>query len=542
MSTKLAPIIAAVYARVSTSDQADRGYSLPTQIEACLAMAQQLGYSVPESHIFRDDYTGMSLNRPQLAKLRDLVHQRVIQAVIIYDMDRLSRKLAHQLLLNDELEDATIKLHVVTMPAGDNSPETQLLHQVKGAMAEYERLKIRERTTRGRRGRAKAGHVPYGRRTYGYKYIKDARGAHYEVHPDESKVVQRIFALYIAGNSMDAIAAQLTTEGIPTPKEEHRRLGARVWYQSTIRTILASETYAGTMYDGKTRNLPSKTDPDRKTRHEPLSPEHWIPVAVPALIFPEEWVQAQALRGQNRSFSRRNCQHPYLLIHSRLRCGQCGGAMTGELSPGRKPRYRCSRGKRPYLDVLAPHGQRSVLAEDVEPIVWQAVVEVLEHPERIAGEAAAQREQEEQGQNALNRERQYYGSQLTRITRESQKAWDAYAADAISLERFKAIEAELVTKRRYLETELAKVEEQVQALQHSAEVLDAIQAYCARVRGNLEELTIDERHLALDALQVTATWRPGELLAIKGRIPLGSNGQLSTIQSDERLDAGAASG
>src|SRR5437870_2896729 len=75
---------AAIYARVSTQDQADKGFSLPTQIEACLALAQRAGYAVPETHIFVDDYTGTSLNRPQFTKLRDLVHQRLVKAVIAY--------------------------------------------------------------------------------------------------------------------------------------------------------------------------------------------------------------------------------------------------------------------------------------------------------------------------------------------------------------------------------------------------------------------------------------------------------------------------
>ena len=73
--------IAAIYARVSTTDQADKGYSLPTQIEACLALAQQEAYTVPETHIFVDDYTGMSLNRPQFKHVRDLVQQRLVRAV-----------------------------------------------------------------------------------------------------------------------------------------------------------------------------------------------------------------------------------------------------------------------------------------------------------------------------------------------------------------------------------------------------------------------------------------------------------------------------
>src|SRR2546427_12800074 len=112
------PALAAIYARVSTTDQADKGYSLPTQIEACQAMAQQEGYTVPETHIFIDDYTGTSLNRPQFKQLRDLVRQRLVQAVIVYDLDRLSRKLAHQFLLSEEFEQANVTLRIVTMPDG----------------------------------------------------------------------------------------------------------------------------------------------------------------------------------------------------------------------------------------------------------------------------------------------------------------------------------------------------------------------------------------------------------------------------------------
>src|SRR6516225_1514659 len=104
------PTIAAIYARVSTTDQADRGYSLPTQLEACQAMARQEGYVVPETHVLMDDYTGTSLNRPQFTQLRDLVRQRLVQAVFVYDLDRLSRKLTHQLLLSEEFEQAVVAL------------------------------------------------------------------------------------------------------------------------------------------------------------------------------------------------------------------------------------------------------------------------------------------------------------------------------------------------------------------------------------------------------------------------------------------------
>ena len=115
---------AAIYARVSTTDQADRGFSLPTQVEACCSWAQEQSYSVPESYIFSEDYTGMSLHRPELGKLRELAQQHLIQAVLVYDQDRLSRKLAHQLLLSEEFEDAGVPVYVLSMPMTEKTPRT----------------------------------------------------------------------------------------------------------------------------------------------------------------------------------------------------------------------------------------------------------------------------------------------------------------------------------------------------------------------------------------------------------------------------------
>ena len=72
-------------------------------------------------------------------------------------------------------------LRIVAMPDGAKTPEAQLLNNVRGVIAEYERLKILERTARGRRGRAQDGHVPYGRRTLGYVYVKHAdKGEYYD--------------------------------------------------------------------------------------------------------------------------------------------------------------------------------------------------------------------------------------------------------------------------------------------------------------------------------------------------------------------------
>jgi DNA invertase Pin-like site-specific DNA recombinase len=148
---------ATIYARVSTDDQG-KGFSIPTQIEAGQKLAEREGYTVPESHILVDEgISGTTMDRRNLRKLRDLVNARAIQAVIVYDPDRLSRNLGHQLLLAEEFERADVKLLIVSHPM-EQGPEGWLFFQMRGALAEYERAKTIERTKRGAVGRVQAGH------------------------------------------------------------------------------------------------------------------------------------------------------------------------------------------------------------------------------------------------------------------------------------------------------------------------------------------------------------------------------------------------
>src|SRR5262249_752354 len=144
--------LAAIYARVSTEDQG-RGYSIPTQIEACQRLAQQEGYTVPDSHIFVDEgISGTTLDRPALRRFRELVTAQAIAAVIILDPDRLSRKMGKLLVLTDEFQAANILLLCVSH-AVEYGPEGMLFFQMRGVIAEYEREKTLERMQRGRIGR-----------------------------------------------------------------------------------------------------------------------------------------------------------------------------------------------------------------------------------------------------------------------------------------------------------------------------------------------------------------------------------------------------
>jgi site-specific DNA recombinase len=500
--------LAAIYARVSTADQADKGFSLPTQIAACQAMARQEGYNVPETSIFVDDYTGTSLNRPQFTKLRDLVRQRLVQAVFVHDQDRLTRKLAHQLLLSDEFEQAEVALRIVTMPDSEKTPEGQLLTNVRGIIAEYERAKILERTERGRRGRAQAGRPPGGRPPLGY--ITTAKG--YEVQPDEAAIVQRIFRLYVEnGLSQRAIAALLTAEGVPPPGE--RRRGGRrtlvvpVWHQAIVAEVLTSQTYIGCLHYGKKTRLPGKQNPDKHTRSQVVPPEQWIPIAVPPLIDSAMFAAAQDRRPANQQQSRRNRRHAYLLIGGRLRCGQCGCVMTGAIIQG-KARYRCNRGRLRYLDVVAAHSRRSVAAAAIEPVVWQAVEHVLNNPAVITAELERRRGNARTQQGDLDGERQHYARQIAQCDKDVKRWEAAYLGEVIDLDDFKMKKAEVATRRASAEQELARLDAEQHALEQFKLETASLEAHCARVRGNSQRLTLEEKWDALKGLNIIVTWHP----------------------------------
>ena len=470
---------------------------------------------MPDTHVFVDDYTGTSLNRPQFTQLRDLVRQRLVQAVFVHDLDRLSRKLAHQLLLSEEFEQAGVALRIVTMPDGAKTPEAQLLSNVRGIIAEYERAKILERTARGRRGRAQAGHVPYGRRTFGYVYVKHAdKGAHYEVHPDEAALVQRIFRLYVeGGRSLKDLAALLTTEGIPTPKDQMRTLPARVWHPSSISAMLRNTTYIGTMHDGKRQRLPGKSNPDKKTREE------WIPIAVPPIIDEALFEATQAQLARNKIQAKRNRKYEYLFTSGRLRCGQCGCAMYGTANPARYRDYRCTRP--PFQDVVAPHSRRHVQATAIEPVVWEAVERVLNNPALIAAELERRRDGTSAQQADLDRERQHYARQLAQCEKELQRWYAAYEKEVIDLDDFKARKAEVDARRASAEQELARVDDQRHLIEQAELETASLMEYCARVWAELQQFALDEKRQALEALNITVIWHPEQPPEIHGSIPVG---------------------
>jgi site-specific DNA recombinase len=169
--------------------------------------------------------------------LRDAAAAGEVDRLYVHSPDRLARKYAHQFLLLEELRAVGVEV-VFLNRAGGATPEDELLVQIQGVIAEYERAKITERCRRGRQHKARQGCVSaLGGAPYGYRYVKgrDGQAAHYDIYLEEARVVRQMFA-WVADErlSLRAVARRLTQQGVPTPR------GKPCWNPVTVWKILSN--------------------------------------------------------------------------------------------------------------------------------------------------------------------------------------------------------------------------------------------------------------------------------------------------------------
>lgn len=165
------PRRAAIYARVSSQRQQKRA-TIHSQVTQLRCRAEQDQHQLLDEHILLDDgYSGSYLDRPGLDRLRDLAKAHTIDLVYIHSPDRLARRYVHQVLLMEELERFGCDI-VFLKHAPSKDPDSQLLTQIQGAIAEYERAQIAERARRGKLHQSRQGAIVSWRAPYGYSYVR----------------------------------------------------------------------------------------------------------------------------------------------------------------------------------------------------------------------------------------------------------------------------------------------------------------------------------------------------------------------------------
>ncbi len=325
----------AIYARVSTEEQAQHGTSLEGQAEMCRRLAEKLGAT--EIRAFVDaGISGTDISRPGLQALLAAASAHEIAGVACLDPDRLARNLSHQLIITDQLEGIGVELHFVQFERRP-TPDGRLLYAIRGAIAEFEAHKIRERTRQGKQQRLREGKAVTGTQILGYVYDRRRKG--FLVDVAEAAIVRAIFAM-APRMSTQAIADALNAAGL------HAK-GGGAFSQSAVYGILRNPTYLGEM--AQLRGQGS--------------------IAMPPLVGHETFATAGAALTARR---RRPEGHGRTYLLSGVaRCALCGRRVTG--SGGSRPYYACA-GKRGRPPCPAPYYP----AEALEAAVWARVVAALE--------------------------------------------------------------------------------------------------------------------------------------------------------------------
>ncbi|GAI49175.1 unnamed protein product, partial [marine sediment metagenome] len=191
-----------------------------TQLEACLNYCRDKGYEV--AYRFSEAYSGLTLDRPKLNDLRELVRKQCIDVVVFYCLDRLSRDPTHGVILFQELEKHNVTLEAVTETV-DGSELGKLISYIRGFASKLEAEKIKERTLRGKKAKARMGMIPGGgfSHIFGYDYINKIgqQSGRRVINENETKIVRKIYHWLVDDHMTTfAIVFKLRELQIPTKK------------------------------------------------------------------------------------------------------------------------------------------------------------------------------------------------------------------------------------------------------------------------------------------------------------------------------------
>jgi len=493
--------MAAIYARVSSEQQREEN-TIASQTAALIEFAKNHDLEVPQEWVFEDEgYSGATLERPGLERVRDLAAEGQIQVMLAYSPDRLSRKYAYQILLIEEFARHGVETVFVKSPHGD-SAEDQLLVQFQGMIAEYERAQILERSRRGKRHRAQAGEISVmSNAPYGYRYIRktDEAPAAYMVEEAEARVVRRVYEMYtVEGLSIGEIARRLNVEGIPARK-------ASRWERSVVWAMLRNPAYRGLACFGKTRistrtrvmrlqRRRGVTTPKATAGHE-RPREEWIEIPVPALVTEESFAQAQELLHQNKIRSRRRTIAPSV-VQGLVSCAKCGYAFSrtsAQTSARKLHYYKCigSDGWRKLGGPVCDNG-RFIRQELLDQIVWTEVIRLLEDPALIQQEldrrlvAARNADPTRKREQSLQRELTHVGKGIDRLL-------NAYQEELLSIEQLRERMPGLRQRQQTLQAELQAIADQSHDRVAFLRLAETLTAFLARLRSAAETLNVIER-------------------------------------------------
>ena len=290
--------------RVSTEDQAREGYSLGEQLEKLKDLCKFRDYNI--YGVYED--AGISAkdmeHRPQFQKMLEDVKKHNVNVIVAYKLDRLTRSVRDLEVLITELEKYECSLECAMDDINTSTANGRFFVRMLTVLSQLEIERVSERTKFGMVGAIKDGHIPV-RKTLGF--MRDNKKL--IINPAETEIVERIFDLYLKGNSYQKIANIFNEENILNKK----------WYDSTILKILSNPLYKGDFISGARSGNP--------VLYENV---------VEPIISKKLWEECQEQSRKNaRNYTRRN---DYIFFQ-KIICPHCNKIMACKAPGGSKKKY-----------------------------------------------------------------------------------------------------------------------------------------------------------------------------------------------------------
>lgn len=430
----------AIYARVSTLEQAESGYSISEQVSKLEKYSEIKDYKIYDTYI-DPGYSGSNLERPQMRRLIDDAKLHRFDIVLVYKLDRISRSQRDTLYLIEEIFN---KNNIAFTSLNENLDTSTAFGKamigILSVFAQLEREQITERMQMGKLGRAKSGKaMGWTRVPFGYTYNPETQI--YDIEPFEAEIVKRIFREYLAGQSITKLRNTLNSEGLTGQKKK--------WAYKTIHDILDQPVYTGmNKYRGKLF----------EGSHAPI---------IDKQMFDE--VQAELQKRQVEAFKASNNPRPFqskYLLSGFIRCGYCGAPLEVSISTlkdgSKRYRYKCKN--RAHHNIYAhdhPGIERctskSYLMEDLERVVLEEIEKLQLNPSLVKGKSLHKGE--------INTEA--VQARIALLNKKLTKLSDLYVNDMISMDGLK-------DQSEPIKEEIKQLENKLQAEKEKPEVSKAV--------------------------------------------------------------------
>ena len=374
-------IRAAAYVRISTAGQDEDSGGAGEEAQRQTIERIALEHELEIVEWFWEQASGAFLERPQLTRLIQGAEDGQFNALIISAADRLARDAEAGGYLRFKLRELGVTIYDQTGKQGEGWAD-RMVQSLMGYVAEFEKMKIRERTMAGKKVRAMRDNtlpVGTGPGLFGYDYHPRERGkegayGRRTINEAEAVVVRRVFDLALENKGQLTIARMLNADGVASKT-------GKQWHAKSIMSMMSNPAYKGVTEYGRiasTLMARGKRKQHRRADDDVITIEGFTP----PIVTVKEWDTVQALRVDRRGRRTGKSVLPYMLSDGLLTCASCGMTLTARTQKGRWRYYQC-RGCMLTATRPAICTTKAYKAEPIEQAVWKAVKRWLRNPDAI---------------------------------------------------------------------------------------------------------------------------------------------------------------